>query len=139
MSVFIDIDAALSYHLNSMVGLPAVAWENKRYEPVKGTPFIQPTNLPTESIQSTLGDSGTDENGGIYQVDIFTEANKGKKQLMDFADLIADHFKRGTNLTYNTTTVRIKSVSLSVANVTADGWYQSSVEINYISFTNART
>ena len=139
MSVFLDISAALDTNLNAMVGKPPIAWENTSYEPVVGTLYARPTLIAGDVTQSTLGDSGTDMNLGIYQIDVFSEAGKGKNEAIVMADLIADQFKRGTNLVYNSRTVRINSASRQVGINNADGWYQIIVEISYVSFTEART
>jgi len=138
MSVFLDISAALDGRLNSMVGLPPVAWENTNYEPVVGTLYLRPTNITGDTNQATLGDSGTDLTIGIYQVDVLAEAGKGKNTALVMADKIADHFKRGTDLTYNSRVVTVISVQRSVSTIDA-GWYIIPVEIIYKSFTTART
>lgn len=138
MSVFTDISAALDSNLNDMPSLPPVAWENKSFTPTMGTLYIRPTNIPGDSVQATLGDSGTDQNIGIYQVDVFAEAGMGKNAALDMADQIGDQFKRGTDLVYNGRTVRIRSASRKVGQNNVDGWYQVPVEITYISYTTPR-
>jgi len=138
MTVFIDISDAFDGHLDDMAGKPDVAWSNKAFDPVIGTTFVRPALLPAGSVQASLGDSGLDENIGIYQIDIFAEAGKGKNEGMVTADLIADHFKRGTVLTSNGRNVRIKSVSQLSARVNPDGWFQIPIEVSYISYTAAR-
>jgi len=139
VTVYTDIDSALDGHLNDMPDLPPVAWENKAYTPVNGTLYLRPKIIPGDTRQATLGDSGTDENIGIYQVDVFAAAGEGKEEAIVKADEIADHFKRGTLLTHNDRNVRIKSASRRVGVNTPDGWYMISVEIVYITFTEART
>jgi len=139
MSVFYDISTALNTHLKNMTSAPDIAWENKNYKPTLKTTYIRPTLLPADSAQATLGDSGTDMNPGIYQVDVFTAANKGTKAALNMADLIANRFKRGTDLTYNGRTVRIRSVSQKSGSTNTGGWYQIPIDITYISYTEART
>ena len=138
MSVYGDIDKALVSHLNSMVGLPAVAWENKYYTPVNGTTYIRPTHLTGEVYQATLGANGTDGNIGIYQIDIFIKSGSGRSEAVNMADTIANHFKRGTYLTYNNRTLRTKNISRDVGTNTNDGWFKISVTISYLAFTEAR-
>lgn len=137
MSIFVDISAALDKHLNDMPGVPDVAWENKKFTPKLDALYLRPTLLPADTIQAALGDNGTDENKGIYQVDIFAKAGTGKKESIDMADLIANRFKRGTYLTYNDRVIRIKNVSRRVG-ANTDGWYMIPIEINYIAHTEAR-
>jgi len=138
MSVFLDITAALDARLNTMSSLPPVAWENTVYEPVLNTLYLRPSHLPADTVAGTVGGaSSTDLNTGIYQVDIFAPAGDGKSEGYVMADLVADHLKRDTELTYNSRTVRIKNVSLSPA-LQSGGWYQIPVNIEYYSFTTAR-
>ena len=139
MSVFVDISAALESHLNSMAGKPPIAWENYSYDPSMGTLYIRPTLLAGDVVQATLGTTGTDQNLGVYQIDIFSEAGQGKGEALSMADTIANHFKRGTDLTYNSRTVRIRNVSRQVGFNNPDGWYQIIVEVSYIAFTEARS
>lgn len=138
MSVFIDISAALDGRLNTMASLPPVAWENVEYAPVVGTLYLRPTLLMGDSTQASLGDSGEDENIGVYQVDVFAEAGTGKNAAIVMADNIANHFKRGTDMVYNGRTVRVQSASRGPAS-TSDGWYQMPVNITFYSITDART
>jgi len=138
MSVFGDLDKMLVAHLNSMVGLPSVAWENKDFDPVHGNIYLRPTLLAGEVYQASLGENGTDGNLGIYQIDIFIESGKGRSEAVNMADIISNHFKRGTYLTYNGRTLRTKNVSRRVGTNNGDGWYQIPVIINYIAFTTAR-
>lgn len=137
MSIFGDIQAALDTRLNSLSGSPSIAWENTSYTPTLGTLYLRPTMLPAESIPATLSTSGTDENTGIYQIDIFAEAGTGYSEIVTMADAIADHFKPVTELTYNSRTVRCIKAFRSSAQ-TIDGWYQIPVEISYLSFTAKR-
>jgi len=138
MSFFLDISAALDGRLNTMVGLPAVAWENKEYKPTVGTLYVRPTLLTGGSIPETVGSAGRDLNIGVYQIDIFGEAEQGKNEVITMADTVADHFKHGTQMTYNGSTVEVKTVSQKQAINNKDGWYQAIVEIAYYSFTARR-
>jgi len=138
MSVFRDILYCLDAHLKTLVPLPPVAWENKNYKPVKDTLYLRPTILPAETVQATLGDNGTDSNSGIYQIDVFTPSGKGIKAAIEMADKIANLFKRGTYITYNGRTVRVKSVGRERSSNDDNGWYIVPVVITYISFTEAR-
>ena len=138
MSVFNDISTALDTRLGTLASLPDVAWPNRVYTPVIGTTYLRPSLLPSDTTAATVGASGTDLNIGVYQVDVFVEAGKGKSAGMVQADLIADHFKRDTELTYNSRTVTIKNVSQSPASVDG-GWFQIPVNIEYYAMTAVRT
>lgn len=137
MSVFLDISAALDGRLNTLAGSHEVAWQNRRYAPTIGTLFLRPTLLPAETVGATVSDSGTDEQTGIYQVDVFAPADEGKNDAFAKADAIAEHFKPVTELTYNGRLVRC--VSASIETPLNDGdWYQLPVIIRYLSYTAKR-
>ena len=138
MSVFNDIQAVLHSHLNTMAGKPPIAWENSNFEPTTGTLWARATLLSGASTQATLGTDGEDSNVGVFQVDVFSPIDEGHSEAVTMADTIADHFKRGTYLTYNSRTIRVRSVSRGAAG-RDNNWYQIPVEINYIAHTQART
>lgn len=133
-TIFNDIQAALDTRLESMSGGYSIAWPNIPFEPEAGTVYLRPTFLPAETLQAALSDNGKDITVGIYQVDVFNPAGSGRSAI---PDTIADHFKRGTNLTYNGITLRIQSVSILSA--TIDGsWQQVPVSISFYTYTDAR-
>tara|TARA_R100000951_G_C2598477_1_gene167399 strand:- start:64 stop:471 length:408 start_codon:yes stop_codon:yes gene_type:complete len=133
-TVFNDMQAALDARLESMSGSYDIAWPNVPYEPEANETYLRPTFLPTETLQSSLGATGKDFTVGIYQVDVFTVAGTGRTAI---TDSIADHFKRGTNLTYNGQTLRVQSVSISPA-VIDGSWQQVPVSISFYTYTDAR-
>jgi len=107
-------------------------------KPVKDTLWIRPSLLPADTSGATIGaTTSTDLNIGIYQVDVFAPASEGKNAAMVQADLIADHFKRDTELTYNSRKVTIKNVGQSPAQIDG-GWFQIPINIEYYSFTVER-
>ena len=131
---FNDMQAALDTHLDSMDSTP-IAWPNVPYEPSAGTVFLRPNFLPTETVQASLGSTGKDETNGIYQVDVVFPRGSGRTTL---TDTIADHFKRGTVLTYNGTSLRVRSVSMGPA-ILDGAWNFVPVSIDVQTYTGART
>ncbi len=138
MTVFYDISSALDTRLSTMVGVPPIAQENKPYNPTKGSLYIRATNIPGDTVQASLGDNGEDRTIGIYQIDVFAEAGKGRKAAEQMADNIASHFKRGTDMSYNSRIVTVTTVQRRQG-INNEGWYQIPVEIVYRSTTAART
>jgi len=133
-TAFRDISAALDQQLSIMSGLPPVAWENQEYEPTLGTLWLRATNLQGETLAVTENDRTV----GVYQIDIFSELNVGKSESMTMADLIVDHFKQDSELTYNGVMVRVNNVSKQASRRTEDGWLQTIIEVFYYSFTARR-
>jgi len=131
---FLDLSAALDARLDAMVGKPPIAWENKKYEPVNGTLYIRPTNLQGETVAMTERDKTV----GIYQVDIFSPSGAGKNEALVMSDLIADQFKPGTLMTYNSKTVEAQKASRAVISNDDNGWVHIMIEIEYYSYTARR-
>jgi hypothetical protein len=137
MTEYLDISGALDLHLSTMAGLPDVAWENLDYQPVQGVSYLRPTHIPASTNQAALGNSGEDRHDGIYQVDVIAEAGKGKGAAYTLADQVADHFARGTDLTYNGLTVTIRNTP-RLTGRTSNGWFIVPVEVQYFAYTAAR-
>lgn len=128
-SDFLDISSALDNHMSGITSYP-IAWENTVYTPIIGGTFFKPSILPVSTEQAGLGSAGLDEHIGIYQVDVYTEAGKGRRDSELNADAVANHFKRGTSLTYNGIVVRLGDISRSAGIIDGDR-YVVSVSINY--------
>ena len=136
-TVFADISSALDSRLNTLTGQSPIAWENTAYIPVKNTLYLRPTILPASTIQAGLGTSGLDEYIGIYQIDIFAPAGKGRGEAEIKADAVADHFKRGTDLSKNGKTVRLGDVSRN-SGIRSEDRFIISLSINYMAHVTPR-
>lgn len=131
---FNDIQAALDNRLNTLSGGYDVAWPNVKYEPAGNATFLSPNFIPEETLQVGLGATGKDETNGIYQVDVVYPAGQGRSTI---PDSIADHFKRGTVMTYNSVSVRVRSVSIGQA-ITEGAYHFVPVSVNFQTYTDAR-
>jgi len=136
-TVFKDISGALDSRLNTLSGSSPVAWENIAFKPTKTALYLRPTHLPAPTEQAALGNNGIDQYIGIYQIDIFAPAGKGKGAAETKADAIADHFKRGTDLLYNGVYVRLGNVSRNAGLIDEDR-FVISVSINYMAHVAPR-
>ena len=134
MTVFNDIQAALDTKLSTISGT-AIAFPNVPYKPSAGTSYLRSSFLPADTVQASLGSTGKDETNGIYQVDVVVPRGSGRPSLVDS---VADTFKRGTVLTYNSRTLRVRSVSIGSA-ILDDEWYFVPVSIDFQIYTEART
>lgn len=130
---FNDMQAALDTRLDGMDSTP-IAWPNIPYEPGNAT-YLKPSFIPAGTLQVTLGDTGKDETLAIYQVEVISPRGAGRSSL---PDTIADRFKRGTILTYNGVSLRVRSVSIGSA-LTDGAYYIVPVSINVQTYTGART
>jgi hypothetical protein len=136
-TTFTDIASSLDARLNTLAGSAPIAWPNTVFKPTKGTLYLRANNLPAATEQAGLGTSGIDAHIGIYQVDVFAPLGKGRGTAEAKADAIANHFKRGTDLSYNGVAVRLGNVSRN-AGITEDDRFVISVSINYMAHVAPR-
>ena len=113
VTLYIDIRAALTNHLKALPGLPEVAYENKSYNPIVGQAYIRPALLWGESFQAEQGPNGRNWECGVYQLSCVCPADKGAGPILVILGQLKDHFKRGTELSYNGVVVKIRKVHLS--------------------------
>jgi len=131
---FNDIQAALDNRLNTLTGGYDIAWPNIKYEPAGNATFLTPNFIPEETLQVGLGTNGKDETNGIYQIDVVYPAGQGRSSV---PDSVADHFKRGTVMSYNDVSVRVRSVSIAQA-ITEGAYHFVPISVNFYSYTDAR-
>ena len=132
-TIFNDVQAALDTKLATITGT-SVAFPNVPYKPQAGTTYLRASFLPAETVQASMGANGKDETNGIYQIDVVVPRGTGRPQLID---TVADLFKRGTVLSYNSISVRVRSVSMSPA-ILDEEWYFVPISVNFQSYTEAR-
>lgn len=130
MSLNNNIQNALTSQLANIVGLPPIAYSNVEFNPVQGSSYIRPTLIPAKSVIYSLTQG---KHMGIYQVDIFTQVDKGSAPLFLIADSIRDAFKANLSLVSGGDTIFIQEVGISKAQ-RVDGWWTCFVEVNYLCF-----
>jgi hypothetical protein len=135
MSTFFnDMQAALDTHLSTLSGGYDIAWPNITYEPVGNATYLRANFIPAETQQVSLGANGKDETLAIYQIDVVSPRGAGRSTL---TDSVADHFKRGTVLTYNNLKLRVRSVSIAPA-IQDGAWFFVPLSVSTQTYTGAR-
>lgn len=107
-SIYDDIRAALEVKLNSVSGLPEVAWENLTYEPTTGTSFVKPRLIPTIREPAVRGLNPQIYYQGLFRVDCFVAEGLGPAAADDLADKIIDAFEATTDVSNGSTIVSIR-------------------------------
>lgn len=106
MSVVL-IRQALETRLNTMTPALATAWEGVSFTPVTGTPYQQVNLLMATAENPTMGGTMYRQSG-VFQVLLCYPPSNGAKPAGTRAELIRDHFKRGTTLTSGSVEVLIE-------------------------------
>ena len=115
----VEIRTALETKLNALTPTLATAWESVPFTPVVGTAYQQVNLMIADTLNPTLG--GTHYRiKGFMQVLLCYPPNAGAKTASTRADLLVNHFKRGTSLTSGGITVIIDKTP-SIAPALIDG------------------
>lgn len=115
----VEIRTALETKLNALTPTLATAWESVPYTPVTGTAYQQVNLMVADTLNPTLGGNHY-RIKGFMQVLLCYPPNTGAKTAGTRADLLVNHFKRGTSLTSGGVTVIIDKTP-SIAPALIDG------------------
>ena len=75
----------------------------------KQSPWGELFFLPNQPEVATLGDSGTDAQDGILQINLSFPLNQGRKATRDAIDLLRAYYKAGRSFLYQAQSVSIRS------------------------------
>lgn len=130
-SIYDDIRAALETTLNSVSGLPSVAWENVPFNPTTGQSYVKPRLLPTRREPAVRGLNPQMYYQGVFRVDCYVPEGAGPGAGDDLADKIIDAFEATTDVSYGSTIVSIRYAEREQADIDGPfymipvviGWY----------------
>lgn len=130
-SIYDNIRAALETTLNSVDGIPSVAWENVQFKPTTGQSYIKPRFLPTRREPAVRGTNPQMYYQGVFRIDCFVPEGEGPAAGDDLADSIIEAFEATTDVSYSGTTVSIRYAEREMAEVDGPfyvipvniGWY----------------
>ena len=115
----VEIRTALETKLNALTPTIATAWESVPFTPVVGTAYQQVNLMMADTLNPSLGGNHY-RLKGFMQVLLCYPPNAGAKTASTRADLLVNHFKRGTSLTSGGITVIIDKTP-SIAPALIDG------------------
>ena len=98
--------AALEKRVLDLQGVPAIAWENVKFTPTTGTPYIQTRFMPIDRRSPFVG---LDADGkpfnqryvGIFQLNLYYPESRGQKPTNTIVNEICDKFDAGTDLSHD--------------------------------------
>lgn len=126
----VEIRTALETKLNALAPSLATAWESVPFTPIVGTPYQQVNIIIADTLNPTLGGSHY-RIKGFMQVLLCYTPSLGAKAASTRADLLVNHFKRGTSLINGGVTVIVDKTP-SIAPPMVDGLlYQIPVSIYF--------
>lgn len=116
------ISNALLGHLGALSFSPVVpiAWPNVDFTPPQSGPYLHPAIIKNKTQPTAFR---TDELMGIFQVSIYSPLMLGSAPSEKIADQIIDHFSRGTWISHEGVTVRVRNAWTSVAMRDGSWWH----------------
>lgn len=133
-SIYDDIRSTLEVTLNSISGLPDVAWENVSYSPTTGQSYVKPVLLPTRREPAVRGLNPQMYYQGIYRVECFVPTGAGPAAADDLADKIIDAFEATTDVVNGSTIVSIRYAERDMG-VAEDTFYSVGVDIGWYIYS----
>lgn len=100
------IKAALEKHLSLLAPAIETAYEGIPFVPTTGIPYQKVQFAPQRPLNPTMGDSYYRDSGQL-QIFLCYPIGKGTGEVLARAELLREHFKRGTTLTNGTRVVLI--------------------------------
>lgn len=105
--IYDDIRAALESHLQGVVGLPAVAYQNLSFTETTGVPYVKATLVPTSRRPAVVGTNPQQRYNGLFSILICTPADRGSSAGYKYADIACKAFDATTDLSYGSLVISL--------------------------------
>lgn len=134
---YANIQAALETKLSTVVNVPAIAFENTKFDPTTDVPYLKTRFLPTDRSQKVLG-VGADkkpiwqEYHGLFQIVINVPEGTGSKTTNDLVNNIINVYEAATDLSFNGVYVTVKKAERT-RGYNETPWFKTSVNIYWYS------
>ena len=112
-----------------------LVFENERYVPVIGRPYMEVTLLPGATQQPGNGVDGTEYDTGVLHVDLFYPRDEGAGPALGRAQLLRGWFKRSTLVSHGGTVVRLPSRASIAPGMNNEAWHKRVVTIPYFLYS----
>ena len=132
-SVHDKIRAALETHLAGVTDIPDIAWENVKYSPTTGQPFVRPQLLPTLRQPAVRGRNPQMRYQGVFMVVCYASEGNGPSEADALADKIISSFEATTDLSSDSVFVSIDYAERQQG-ILDSPWYYVPVEIGWYSY-----
>lgn len=100
-SVYDNIRSALELTLNSISGVPSIAWENVSFTPTAGQSYVKPRFLPTRREPAVRGTNPQMYYQGVFRVECYVPEGTGPGIGDALANTIIDALEATTSIYYD--------------------------------------
>lgn len=131
------IQAALETKLATVVDIPDIAYENTKYDPTTGVPYVKTRFLPTDRSMKVLGVDDDNkpfwqEYHGLFQLILNMPEGTGSKPTNDLVRNIMNVYETATDLSFNGVYVTVKKVERT-RGYNETPWFKTSVNVYWYS------
>lgn len=120
-SIYKDIRAAFETELAGVTGIPAISYENLKYDRSVGTQFVEAQLIPTERKPAVRGLNPQHRYEGIFRVVCYVPEGEGPGAADTLSDLVLDAFPAATDISYTNADLTTYNVSLDYSEREAGG------------------
>lgn len=120
--IYQTIESALDATLQSITGIPSIAFENVEFDKDADSTFIEPVFIPTERIPAVRGINPQVRYQGLYRVEINTPRGIGKGSANVIASKIISAFKETTSISYGGKFISLRYVEKEVGAANGAFW-----------------
>lgn len=100
-SVYDDIRSALELKLNSIAGLPSIAWENLSFSPTTGQAYVKPRLIPTRREPAVRGLNPQMYYQGVFRIECYVPEGNGPGTGDTLANTIINALEATTSIYYD--------------------------------------
>lgn len=129
-----DLRSAVRDRLQSLTGVPSIAWEGREFTPVKGEPYVTESIIPVSSDVMATGLGGYIAHTVTANFTLHYPVNSGTVALESLAGALMQHFRPGTVLSYGDAAVTVQQVE-RVGLTQEPDWLNGTVIVTMIGHT----
>jgi hypothetical protein len=134
MTVYNKIRTALEVKLSTIPNIPAIQYQNTRYNPTTGTPFLTCSMIPTSRRPSEVGQNPFSLYQGLFSISVATPENKGPKENQDICNLILTAFPAGTHeLAANGQLIRVEYTE-QLGSFKDSPWFITPINVGWYAY-----
>lgn len=137
-SVYDDIRAALEVKLSNVSGIPDIAYENVKYDPVAGSSYVVPRFVPVSRRPAVRGPNPQLRYDGVFRVFCHTPENTGPALADDLANSVMDAFEATTDISFTNASAETVFVTIDYAErnngIVDKAWYYVVVDIGWYCY-----
>lgn len=132
--IYKDIQAALETKLNSIVGIPDIAWENMEFDTTGVEPYLKPTFIPTIRRPAVRGLNPQIYYQGVFVITCYVPSAIGRSTIDDIVSKILSAFPSTSTVTHGPQIISIDTSERGLGR-NQDEYYMVPVTISWYVYS----